>query len=395
LFTVLCTFSHVSLILCEHMPSSVDTTIKKPTLVDLQQLLEFDGNYAVSMYIPTDEVGLQAMKRKAQLQNAERAMMQQLEKLNAPEEVSEKLQENLRILYMQDELWEVQQKSLALFVAPGFSDYFQLPIEVKPIVHVNSRFHLKSLIKLITNPLDFYLLSISQESATMYVGDRYELRKIDVPNMPETVENVVGTENQGNPRPAAQHGNSSQDIEDKHRYTKRFLQAVDKTVVDFLEQKKKPLLLTGTERVVTIYQGITKYSRLVQSTLRDNDKSFSMSKVHKEAVAMMEEYYITEKKKEVEELLKTGDSALFSDKVEEILREAELGRVDTVLVAHGERDWGEFDPQTLSTHFGNNSLSHDLLDTVCAVTLLRGGKAYVLPPEQMPQHKTAIAVFRY
>jgi hypothetical protein len=373
----------------------VESNITKPTLEDLRQLLEHASLYAVSIHIPTDEVGLEPTKRKAQLQNAEREIVEQLEALHAPAFTQQQIQRNLYKLYEQDELWEVEQKGLVLFVSSTFARLFQLPIEVKYLAQVSSRFHIKPIIRLVTEPLHFYLLSLSMDSAVMYEGDRYELKKVTIPNMPDRVEAVVGTETDRTPHPAAQHGHPPQGVEDKHRYTKRFLQAVDKAVSDYLEHRKTPLLLTGTERVITLYMEVTHYPHVLQQTLRDNDKSMSLPKVHKEVVELMEQHSHTRKKAELSALMDKGDNAMFSDQVDEILREAELGRVDTVVVAQGEREWGKFDQSTLSVSHGEKPAARDLLDTVCAVTLLRGGKAYVLPLDQMPEHKTAIAVFRY
>lgn len=384
----------------------------KITLADFEELFKRTHSPSISIYFSTDDAGLEATKRKALLQNNERTVMEQLQKFDMPEMLVKQVAHTFALLRDDDVVWEVSQKSLAIFVSPDFYRVYQLPIKVKSFVHVSSRFHLKPLIRLVAESSDFYILSLAKKSVTLFQGDRYSLKKIQLPDLPQTMEEVVGVETsgrhlqfhtgtatpRGSDRPASFHGQSSPWKDDKQRYVRRFLQAIDKVITDYLENTKAPLLLSGVERMLTTYWEIATYPQVVpELCLKGNGEEDSLTLLHELAFECLEPYFMQQEKDEVESVMDSGNRRYFSLELDEILREAHLGRVDKVMVAQGIREWGQFDPKTLAVTYADETTpeTHDLLDTVCAVTLMNGGKAYVLPPEEMPNHQEIVALFRY
>jgi hypothetical protein len=376
----------------------------------LRQSIDHIHPLCISLYLSTDEVGLQSTKKKVLLQNAEREVLRKLDVLQVSSENKEKIQQAIEELKKNEAVEDLKPTGLAAFISPESSQVFYLDSQVKNITLVAERFHLKPILLELGRELDFYVLSLTQDSVDLYKGNRTSLEKITVPNLPKNMVEVVGTESDGRhlqfhtstsspgggSRPASFHGHSESWKDDHHRYLTKFLQAVEKAVSDFLEETPTPLLLMGAERMITEYRTITKYHLLLDEALGANDGSRSMSELHGEALAKVPQNVEIEKAF-LQEIMDTGAAERFSFQLDDILRQAYLGRVQTVFVAEDLEVWGKYDAQnfTVERFDSYQAGAEDLLNLACVLTLSKGGKAFALPVEEMPEQKQAVAIFRY
>lgn len=92
-----------------------------------------------------------------------------------------------------------------------------------------------------------------------------------------------------------------------------------------------------------------------------------------------------------------GDTGKASNNLKEIVSAAYYQRVDSLLVAVGQQQWGLFDPtsETVYLHPEKEAGDEDLLDFVAAHTLLNGGTVYAVPFEQIPYSTAVAAIYRY
>jgi hypothetical protein len=83
--------------------------------------------------------------------------------------------------------------------------------------------------------------------------------------------------------------------------------------------------------------------------------------------------------------------------VKEAVLAAHHGQVDILFVAVGVQVWGNFDPGTDTVHMHQDPEpgDEDLLDLATIQSTLNGGTVYAVEPEQMPDHASLAAVFRY
>ncbi len=385
--------------------------MRRVSIDDFERLLAASHPYSISLYLDTHEVGREVAKRVPQYKELSREVVEQLQQLGAPSTDIQKVNKALERIAKSDEFTDLQHAGFAVFVSPAITEYYPLPINVSNLAIVSHRFHLKPLVRLITQPCEFYVLALSKEEVKLFKGDRYEMRKVHVPDLPQRVEEVVGTETSerhlqfhtktkapnGATRPAIYHGSSSWK-DDQQKYLDRFLQQVNKSVTHFLINQKEPLLLAGVERMLTNYREVNTYPHLVKDiALKGNIESQTLAEIYHQALEILEPYFIQQEKETVEKYFAHGTSAKFSTDLDEILRQASQGRVDTLLVAQGVREWGSFNQDTLRVTYTDEPQAEadDLLDIACIQTLRNGGKAFVLPPEEIPHHTHAAAVFRY
>ncbi|MDQ3008910.1 MAG: hypothetical protein M3Q81_04940 [bacterium] len=383
----------------------------KITATDLKKLSEQVGSHLVSVYFPTDSVGLESPKRSAKWKNIEREVVSKLEAADVPKSVVTQIKEQFQVVQSTDEMWLVEQKAIAIFISPSFSACYRLPITVKKVIDVGTHFHLKPLIKLATEERDFYLLALAQKSITIYHGDRYALKEVSVPDMPDTIEAVVGTENtgsnvqfhtstagpQGGNRPAMYHGSSSWK-DDLHRYKEKFLQQVGSAIEKYLRTQHAPLILSGVERMLTTYKDVNTYKYFVPEVfLSEKTDVMPLTEIHEAAFEALGPYFLERAVAKVSEVVESGSDEKFSTQIDEILRQASMGKVDTLVVAEDAVQWGSFDADTLSTTYAEQSTTntYDLLDLATLLTLDTSGVVQVLPQEDLPLQASAVAIFRY
>ncbi|HEY9800174.1 MAG TPA: hypothetical protein V6D25_07430, partial [Leptolyngbyaceae cyanobacterium] len=94
------------------------------------------------------------------------------------------------------------------------------------------------------------------------------------------------------------------------------------------------------------------------------------------------------------ELLGTGKA---SSQITETIPAACQGRVDKLIVALGQQQWGTFDldTQTVQLHSDAEPNDEELLDFAATQTILNGGIVYAVESANMPDNTPLAAVFRY
>lgn len=95
-----------------------------------------------------------------------------------------------------------------------------------------------------------------------------------------------------------------------------------------------------------------------------------------------------------QELAGTGQS---SNNIQEIVPTAYYRMVDTLFVAVGVQQWGNFTPEEnqVTLHGNQETGDEDLLDFAAIHTLLNGGTVYAVEPELLPDNTQLAAVFRF
>lgn len=92
-----------------------------------------------------------------------------------------------------------------------------------------------------------------------------------------------------------------------------------------------------------------------------------------------------------------GNTGKASNELKEIISAAYYQRIDSLLVATSQQQWGLFDPtsETVYLHQEEETGDEDLLDFAAAHTLLNGGTVYAVEAEQVPFSTPVAAIFRY
>lgn len=383
------------------------STISK-TVYD--QLISFTGETCVSLYIPTDSTNPDPRTNGVTFKNAINKALSQLEALGLKNETYEALDRECERLMTDEVFWKEQAKSFALLACGNQVFTFKLRESHPELLMINDHFYVLPLISQYAEKSAYYILDLDKEFTQMWFGTEHSLSKIEVPDLPRSVEEVTGEETNernlqfhtgtdaggsGN-RPAMYHGSSSWK-DDKDRYLERFLQAVDKAVIAFLKEKQTPLLLSGVEESTVMYRKLSKVKTLVDATLpKSPDPTKKEEQLHEQSwkvIAELQKQQRADVVSAFEETVPAKKLTLFP----EILRQAAQGRVDSILLAENTRTWGMFDPESL-TYLAENEQkpqSAELLNLAARLVLQNSGRVVILPQDEMPAGETAVATLRY
>ena len=130
---------------------------------DLRDLATRDSGPCVTIMMPTARVESELNQNPIRLKNLlKRADEELKEQGYRDEEIGELLQSG-RELMEGDDFWRKMEDGLAIFLCKDESRVYRLPINLKELVVVGKRFHVKPLFPLIASNNRFYLLALSRK----------------------------------------------------------------------------------------------------------------------------------------------------------------------------------------------------------------------------------------
>lgn len=382
------------------------------TLSQLQELAQFSHAACLSLLIPTDPHNADPRINQTAFRKLADQALDRLKERDGGKETAETLKGLAAELLADEVFWKEQGESFLVLVGGKFAKTYKLPESQKEMLMVNGHFYILPLVPIVNSHCTFFILELDKEHTRMWKGSTTEpLQVVTVPELPKSVEEVTGLEmnerqlqfktlgrGAGTQRQAASFHGSSSWKDDKDRYLERFLHAVDKAVMAFFKDKKYPLLLSGTEEPVVMYRKISKYGNIFSDDLKKAaNPNHRKEQLQEQAAVYMESLLEEKRAAAVARFEEEPVAARKLSVLPEILRQAAQGKVETLLVAEGERCWGIFEPETLTTVIENEQMpfSSELLNIAAQLTLANGGEVFTPPIEQMPGEEKVAAVLRY
>jgi hypothetical protein len=380
-----------------------------PGREQIDALLSKDGE-CVSILVPTHRSGRDVQQAKIRLKNLLREAESRLAGNQLPKD---QIEETLRPAQelLGDELpWRSLEDGLAVYLAPGFSQLFTVPLAVEETLVVGRRFYVLPLLQLLGNHGDFFLLALSANSVRLYAANRFEIREIDLPGVPKRLTDAVGSDFEQDSvqvhtvRPgsggAIVHGHGAGQGEDEKEEATRFCLRVDAGLRRFLlgaGNGARPLVVAAAEPLASIYAQVTHYSNLLPGGVAGNPETLSPEELRARAWAKIEAALDRELGSGLarcRELLGTGRA---SSDLREIVLAAFDGRADTLFVAQGTRRWGSFDSAARRVEIAAEPgpMSDELLNLAAGMTVGAGGAVHLVARDAVPEKADAAAIFRY
>jgi hypothetical protein len=365
---------------------------------DLKSLLQATGAPCISIYLPTSR----RFPEKRQDPLRYRKLVDQAAALlkNAPE--AQGMIATLRALE-QESHWERSLDGFAVFLSPTHAAAYRVPASVPEIAVVADSFHVKPLLRLKHEVTRYFVLAVSQKSARLYEGGPLGASVMDVPGLPQSVNDALGevvnerrskTVHAGG---VAHHGYGAGKEETKEDLLSYF-RVIDKALREVLHGERAPLLLAAVKYYQPIYREANTYAHLASEMLEGNYEHANGDKIHSDAWPIVSVATSQPFQPWVERYKTAAGSGLATDRIESVAEAVIQGRVSCVLAAEGETVWGVLDRSTGSVERRERQLDaadDDLLDDLCEEALKRGGEAFVVPRASMPTASPIAAVFRF
>jgi hypothetical protein len=311
-------------------------------------------------------------------------------------------------LLKDESFWRNMNRGLAVFIAEDFFRFIKMPEPPAGELLMNTSFFLKPLVNAMTVKEYFYLLVISKKQAKVFRADNFGMYPLNIPEMPNGVEDVVHFENKddqklfrtetaGAGKGANYHGQGAGKPDEKE-HVAIYLEEVDETLwEEVLHNETAPLLLAGVEYLLPIFRSVSGYNNIWSEALTGSHEHDDVNSLYKEARKVMEPYFQERTKKALAIYGNQSATALTSSIADDVIPAAHYGRVWHLFVRPNEHIWGRFDEQSneLTIHGSKEEGDECLIDKAVIKTILNGGDVHFLSREHMPADSSMAAVMRY
>ncbi len=374
------------------------------------ELANIRSPHCISIFIPTHRAGKEVneMIDQKHLKNSIKLVREELRGYQLKDQEIDKILQPAEKLLEDTGFWSLQSEGLALFLHAGFFEYYTLPVSFEPYIYISDHFYLKPLIPYLNDDGWFYLLALSLQDVRVYEGTPHRLTPLAIDELlPQRLEEIVGYDyqqkslqfrsGQTDSGGAMFHGHGAPSEQAKKEISK-FFRWVNDGLMEFLYDKKIPLILAAVEYLVPIYREANEYKHLHEHFIAGNPEHEQLVTLHKKAKALLKDHFDQEKKNKIrqfEEALASNRASFHDDAV---VTAAINKRVDTLFIRQGEESWGIYDPETNQVIIRpqKNKQSAALLNMAAVHTLQNSGRVYIMEPEEMPEPNSKLnALLRF
>jgi len=370
----------------------------------LRELIETEGEWCVSFYMPTMR-GAEAQQNVIRFRNLLREAEEQLLQVGMRVPDIEAFLGPVQGLLNDAALWRGTRDGLAVFVAENHLSYYYLPEAVEEAVTVRRRFHLKPLLALLSGDGRFYVLAISQDQVRLLEGTRDSVNKIELVGVPESLAEALQYDRSERQvragavaAPAGSVHGAGTDEETKLDIL-RYFQMIDRSLRDMLGDKHIPLVLAGVDYLLPIYRQANTYPYLVDTGVIGNPETLNARELHRRAWEIVRPHFAKEQEAQegLYRELAGRQEGRASNNLKQIMQAAHGGRVATLFLARGVQQWGVYREHSGNVHVHPSQQpgDHDLLDLAAIQTVANGGTVYVVDPDKVPGGEPLAAIFRY
>jgi hypothetical protein len=361
-------------------------------------LTEHAGVLSISLYM-ANPVPQDPKKSQIRFKSLLKEVESRLEDSPLRPQQKEGIIEPARALLSDSMFWERQSAGLAVFLAPGFSRIYRLPMSVTDMVMVSEHFHIKPLLSLLSGDEEFYILGLSQKQIRLFHCTRDSVRELEPEGVPESISEALqyeplekqGQFGGGTSGQFHGHGAGDEDFKDN---IFRFFRKVDSGLREILKGGS-PLVLAGVSYICSIYREANTYQGLVEEAIEGSPENASPRDLHKKAWEIVEPIFNKTQQEAREKFGNLQGTGKASNQLEEVVPAAASGRVDTLFVALGRQIMGRFDESSNTVETDGETAERDLLDLAASRTLQNGGTVYAVGVEDVPGDGDVAAIFRY
>ena len=366
-----------------------------------EQLSEITSDYAVSIYIPTDEVGHNIDKTMIKLKNHIQKTEKELEEFGLkPREIKDFL-EPINGLLDDSTFFRNLDKSIAIFRSDSFFEYYTLPIEVEEFSLISNIFHLLPMLQFFNKKYSFYIFTLSQNKNRLFEATQQEITEIDTgDDFPSSFKDLLGKDtktqtvnirsvgSRGRDGEVYSYGKGEADIEDKE--WRLFLEDINRALTNVIGLDGEPLVIASVESTFGHFKEYSSYKNIYSEYLSGNFEQESSHVLHKRAKELLQPYF-NEVKTDKKEALIDGNIPQTSDLKETIIA-TDSGRISTLFVSKGEHVWGTYTPEKAEVERHETKMPMDvcLLDMAARKTFLKGGKVFLVQQDNLPNKDTKL-----
>jgi len=379
---------------------------------ELRMLIEQPVSPCVSLFLPIERAEPARQQTSIQLENLLRQAEQRLIARGLNTAVAHDILAPAYDLIESQASWTQQAEGLAIFAAADLFRVYRLPLAFEELVVVDAHPHITPLLPLLSGDGQFYVLALGLGGVHLFQGTQYGLSPVTLHSAPTSLRDALkydefakqpqfhpGVPGRGGERGAIFHGQGAWDGTVAKQEALRYFQQVDHAVRQALRNDSAPLLLAGIAYLLPIYRAANTYPQLIEEDIAVNPDDLRPDDLHAQAWAIIAPRFDHARAAAVERyrMLRGTTPALATSYLRTIIPAAYDGRVDTLFLATGQRQWGNFDPISgeLAVHEDAGPRDAELFDLAAIQTIQHGGTVYTIAQEHMPELARLAAILRY
>ena len=379
---------------------------------DLQQLVETNGKWHVSIYMPTHRAGNDRQQDPIRLRN----LLAQAEKTLLDYGVRrpdvQKMMRPAEDLLIDHDFWQHQSEGLAIFISNAASPIYRLPERFEEEVVVGKSFYVQPLLPLLNGNGNFYILVLSLNQTRLFRASRDNLSEVELKGIPtnmgealqiDDLEKHFGFQTNtdrggtGRERPGVFYGQGEEN--DKKEKIWRYFQEVDQGITRMLEDESAPMVVAAVDYLIPIYQQSNTYRNLLKEGVVGSPERQDLKELHSLAWKVVEPIFMRNQQEAIDHFqeLHGQQNGLATSDLDAAVKAAIGGRIETLILPLGVQKWGRYDPATDSVRFDPESTpeNEDMFNYAAVQTILNSGNVYVVPMDRFPNHGEVAAILRY
>jgi uncharacterized protein YjiS (DUF1127 family) len=317
---------------------------------------------------------------------------------------------------------------LALFLASDFHTAMALPVAPEAAAHVDERFHVRPLWRMLAVDGTFFILALAKGGVQLFRASRYSVETVSLPDVPTSLEESTqfdepttslgyhtGTADVGGGpsgrRAARYYG--QEDAGDR-TYVKeqilQFFQKLDNGVQKVLRQYSPlpPLVLAGIPYLQGLYRKVNQYAPLMEDGIEGEAIGGSSSRdwdgdaLQAAGWPVAEAHFDEERQSALKryEQVNGAEPSRAAATLSTVVPAAVQGRIDTLFVPLHAQTWGQFDSSRHAMTIRNDESAQpedtELYNLATASTLLNSGTVYISDAKEPSANMSEIrATLRY
>ena len=374
-----------------------------------RMMAESHEGRCLSIYLPTHSSGQEVLHQEDQkrLKNLVKRIEIDLERWGYSQPNINHFLAPLASLLRDNIFWRNRTKSLALFLTVGGLQTVDLSYKVEMSYFLAHDYYLRPLLPLLSHESSYFVLTLNKQEIKFYRGNRENLEMIEVPDLPQRVEDVVGADYRestigyhrqkiGGNSYTIYHGKGEWQEDQKDELLELF-RSLDQKILPILNKEQWPLFVVASRVLFAIYREACRFPRLYPEPIAI-DPRFLTSK---DLLIEVKKY--TDPLNDAREVhanlirqYQFTPRTAFS--WAQVIPAAVAGQVEALFIQNTIQCWGVFDRNTFELRIQDEpNVTNTSLDNLAAIQVyLHGGNVYDVSSNQMPlEGHEVIALMRY
>lgn len=365
-----------------------------PTQAEIDRLVSARGDALVTIYLKTTPETQHIDAARTRLKQMAAEAVAQLEAVGVAKRTIWPIEEQLHDLMDDDEFWNTQANSLAIFVTPDRLRTHRLPNHLSETVQVADRFHLKPLLRAVSMPQHAFILALAENEVRVIelLGDA-AAQEIRVPDLPKDAASVAGTANVNSRSYSGRQGGG----EGQKHHLRQYCRKIDAALRGLLSGRPEPLILAAAEPMLSIYRSINSHPHLAAAAIETSPVRIPAHDLGTQARKIMDDLNAHTVAEFAALYAERENDGRATTQVARAARAATFGAVDTLLVDMDKVVPGVVDEETGEITFDteDSAVSYGVLDEIAGRVLAGGGRVLAVRHADIPQQADLAAILRY